>query len=137
MDGFAFTKQQKLQQSLSLINKKLGAGIPLTPEEHRLASEVERVQRLKLKLEFRHEDGKMHVRRTGDADPVFAHVRHLSQLHAETPSHKKTKKFLGSIDPITAAQFRKEVGAGVGTQEFQDYALKKLNTTHTKFKADK
>lgn len=136
METFAFTKQQKLQQALRTIKQKLEARLPLTPTEHRLACELERVERLNLTMEFRAEDGKMHVRRRGNAEPVFDHVRYLAERQALRPASKQTKKFLGSLDPITAAQFRKEVGSGVGTKEFQDYAIKKLNTTHTKFKAE-
>jgi hypothetical protein len=33
---------------------------------------------------------------------------------------------IGSIDPITAAIWRKECGAGIGTKEFAKYAKKKL-----------
>lgn len=110
-------------------------GVPLNPLESRLVCEVERVDRLKLQMDFKSEDGKFHIIRSGDAEPVMDHVRHLADIQDEVPSHKRTKRFLGSIDPITAAQFRKEVGAGVGTKEFQEYALKKLDTTHTRFRA--
>lgn len=134
MENFAFNKKQKLLQVLKNIKSKMDLGINLTAEESRLICEVERIDRLKLKMDFKSEDGKFHIIRTGDAEPVMDHVKHLSEMQDNVPSHKRSKRFLGSIDPITAAQFRKEVGAGVGTQEFQEYALKKLDTTHTRFK---
>lgn len=137
MENFAFTKQQKLKQSLQMIKWKLDRKLPLTSEEHRLVCEVERLDKLKMRLHFKSEDGKFHITRTADVDPVFEHVRGLSQAHKDAPALKRKTKYLGSLDPITAAEFRKNVGAGVGTKEFQEYALKKINDTHTKFKADK
>ena len=50
---------------------------------------------------------------------------------------KSGKLYLGSIDMVTATNWAKECGCGIGTKEYNIYAKKKLMSgDFNKFKAD-
>lgn len=127
---------QKLQKLLERINVKLTLSIPLTPREHNLVAEMQRVQTLKPRSNYQvTADGKLHIVHTNDAEPVMEGVKALSDLTRDQGG-SANHRYIGSIDPITAAQFKKDSGLKIGTKEYSEYVHKRLQTTHTKFLAD-
>lgn len=110
--------------------------MPLTPQETKLALEVERLCKLKTRVEYAADGRSLVIKRTNDAQPVIDHVKFLSDLQADRA--KRTdgdKKYVGSLDPISAARLSKECGAGIGTKEFSEYATKRISSDMTKFRA--
>lgn len=85
--------------------------------------------------------GELTVTRTALADPVFDAVRSMGDVQNDMPNFLKRKRmrtYLGSIDPITAAQWAKECKAAIGTKEFAAYAKKKLMSGEwSHFRADR
>lgn len=57
-------------------------------------------------------------------DEVFNLVRQNREIYAD--GMREGTRYLGSIDPITAAQWAKESGLKIGTKEFAKYAKRKL-----------
>jgi hypothetical protein len=72
-------------------------------------------------------DGTVRIHKTLDAEPIIEAVRMSSEI--ETP-HRNNRGMLhlGSIDPLTAANWARESGAAIGTKEFAAYAKKKLQS---------
>lgn len=70
--------------------------------------------------------GVIHVSKTVDAEPVMDAMKAYGDIIGTSKSRVAGAKMIGSIDPITAAIWRKECGAGIGTKEFAKYAKKKL-----------
>lgn len=71
---------------------------------------------------------RLTIARSARADPVFEEVKRTGDLQADTPRSMRGRlgTYLGSIDPITAAQWSKECGSAIGTKEFALYAKRKL-----------
>ena len=68
-----------------------------------------------------HTGDKLVVSKTMTVDPIFQGV----QMHSEQANVQRMRsgrKYLGSIDPLTAQNWSKECGAAVGTKEFAAYA---------------
>lgn len=76
----------------------------------------------------------MHIVKTNQVDDVFEAVKLMSDIQRDGGTDKR-RKYLGSIDPVTAAQFRKESGYAIGTKAFAKYAKKRLNSDYAKFRA--
>ncbi len=130
-------KAEKLKAALSRIQTKLTLNLPLTEAEASLAYEADRITRLNLRVETSVDGNSLIVKKTGNAQPVIDSVKYrVDQMEALGGKEGKAgQHYLGSIDPITANKFRQECGAGIGTQEFQEYALKRLDDDYTKFRA--
>lgn len=124
------TKSQKFQELLRKIKTKLTLGLPLSNKEAELAHYIEKIDRLGYSVKEVFEDGKLHIVRKMTVDPMFDHVKLLSQT-----AKPKSGKYVGSIDPMTAAEFVKQTGAGVGTAEFNEYAFKRIESDLTKYGA--
>jgi len=70
-------------------------------------------------------DGTLVVEKKIDAEPVMDMVKASSEI--QTPRRDSGGMLhLGSVDPLTAANWAKECGAAIGTKEFAAYAKKKL-----------
>lgn len=131
------TKAQKLKEVLQRINSKLTLGMPLSASEMRLSEAVERMHRLNQRISESFDGTKIFIRKTADADPVFDHVKYFSDLQKDKPKKSSDdKRYLGSLSPNRAAQLTRECGAGPGSKEFAQYAMKRLNDDLTKFRAD-
>lgn len=133
----AQTSLKKFQQVLERINTKLTLKLPLTAEEVQVGLEAERLCKLKTKIKYVVEGDSLTIVRTNDAEPVFNHVKFLSDLQKDAPSQRsRNQKYVGSLDPITAASISSKEGLRIGSKEFAEYATKKIRTDMTKFKAD-
>jgi hypothetical protein len=118
---------------LAGIQHKLSRKLPLTPNEENLLAECQRVNRLKPKEETVFDaDGKIHFKRSVDAEPIMEAMKDYGDIIQKHKSKVAGAQMLGSIDPITAAIWRKECGAGIGTREFAIYAKKKLASSDWK-----
>jgi hypothetical protein len=71
-----------------------------------------------------------------DVEPIVEGVKHLNNL--VNPERDKTGRlYLGSIDPLTAANWSRECGHSIGTKDWAEYAKKKLmSSDYAKFQAD-
>lgn len=107
-------------------------------EESRLAFEVEKLDRLGYTVSEHMEDGKFYIVRKINADPVIATVKQRSQMIRDSGGKggKAGQKYLGSLDPITAADLAAKSGLKIGTREFADYAVDQIKREYTKYKAD-
>lgn len=126
----------KFRKVLERIQTKLTLRLPLTAEETRVAMEVERLSKLNTRVKYSADGRNLVIRRTNDAQPVIDHVRFLSDLQAEKPKKKSDdKRYVGSLDPISASRLASESNTRIGTREFSEYAAKRIRTDMTKFKA--
>jgi len=121
-------KAQKLRLLLSQIAVKQQKNLPLTPSEENLLAECSRQRHLQ-PIETTHvdTDGTIRVVRTNNAEPIMQAMKDYGDVIER--SNKKAvagAQMIGSVDPITAAVWRQECGAGIGTKEFAKYAKKKL-----------
>ena len=66
-------------------------------------------------------DGTIHRKLSQNVDGTFEAIAALSE-YAKTPD----RYYLGSIPMNIAGRWARECGAGIGTQEFAEYAKKKL-----------
>lgn len=112
---------------LAKIAVSLRNNIPLTTDEENLLAECQRVKHLKPKdtMSF-NADGELQIHRTVDAEPVMQAMKDYGDIIERGKSRVAGAQMIGSIDPITAAIWRNECGAGIGTKEFALYAKKKL-----------
>lgn len=84
------------------------------------------------------ETGQLHITRTVEVDAIFSALNDYRDILSRNAKNRAVNgRLIGCIDPITAANWRKECGAGVGTKEFAQYAKKKLNDRdYSKFRMD-
>lgn len=77
------------------------------------------------------EDGdSFHVVRSIDVEPM------LSGIRAQSEGTYKHRKYIGSIDPVTAEVWARECGHRLYSKEWREYALKKLkDPDYAKFRA--
>jgi len=71
------------------------------------------------------EDGKVHFKKSLEADEMVRAISGYGEL-VNPRRNKAGRLYLGSIDPITAANWARESGTKIGTKEFVAYAKKKL-----------
>lgn len=120
-------KAQKLKLLLAQIQVKSSRNLPLTPTEENLLAECQRVIHMKptetVKLD---PDGTIVVKKSVDAEPIFDAMKAYGDLIQKHKRGVAGARMIGAIDPVTAAIWRKECGAGIGTKEFAAYAKKKL-----------
>lgn len=110
--------------------------MPLTAEETRLALEVERLCKLNTRIKYSADGRNLVIERCNDAEPVIDHVKFLSDLQADKSNRSSgDKRYVGSLDPISAARLSRESGTRIGTKEFSEYATKRIKSDMTKFKA--
>lgn len=86
-----------------------------------------------------HDGQKVVVHKAQVIDPLINAIPAYSDM-ANAQDHVKrvNRRYLGSVDMITAQNWAKECGSAVGTKEFSAYAKKKLmNNEFAKFKAPK
>ena len=77
----------------------------------------------KLGESYHAEDGKLHIVRTQDTEPI------LKENHAmrETPtSLGQPMRLAGRVPAVVCQQWAKECGSAIGTAEFNEYVKKKL-----------
>lgn len=118
---------QKLRLLLAQIKVKLSRNQRLTPTEENLLAECQRVSSMKPKQSVSVDsNGTVVVRRSVDAEPVMEAMKDYGDVIQKGASKVAGAQMIGAIDPITAAIWRKECGAGIGTKEFAKYAKKKL-----------
>jgi len=112
--------------------------LPLSQEEARLAFEVEKIDRLGYTVVERFEDGKFFIVRKINADPVIDTVKARSEMIRANgrKGGKAGQRYIGSLDPITAADLAAKSGLKIGTKEFADHAVEKIQQEYTKYKAD-
>lgn len=105
---------------------KRRAGQELNGSENRLFEEYHRLHDLKFKERVLFDQDSQSVKfvKSMEVDPVFEGVKILSEGNSDRLKTGLT--YLGSIDPITAANWSRECGAAIGTREFAEYAKKKL-----------
>jgi hypothetical protein len=122
---------------MTVIRQKMALGIKLKGREQLMLEQhldrtlYRRTERVKW------EDGKVHFKKTFDAEPLFPAIKAQGEL-VNPRRGKNGALYLGSVDPITAANWSRECGAGIGTREFAAYAKKKLmNGEFSRFKAEK
>lgn len=128
------THQAKI---LSIQRKKaLGLKVTLTEAEylhHHLASVNQKV-RTSLS---RDDDGNLRQSKTIEIDGVFDDVRERAAGLTRATRNKTGNLYLGSIDEVTARNWSKECGYGVGTAGFAEYAKRQLRSGNfNHFRAD-
>ena len=124
-----------MQAVLRRIKTKLDLRIPLSSSEVELVRHVTQLSKYNKRVKYVVDGDKMIVEKIADAEPIINYVKYRSDLLRCAP-YKGPQRYLGSIDPVTAAQYSKECGHPIGTAGFNDYAVKKIQGEHTKFKAD-
>ncbi len=99
-----------------------------------MAMEIYR-QNLMQEKESVHADGdKLTFERSMDVTPILEGVKNMQDLDHRSPI--AGARWLGSIDPITAANWAKTCGYAVGTKGFAKYAKQQLlNGEYTKYAA--
>jgi hypothetical protein len=106
---------------------KLAKNLPLTVQEQELLAECDRQRYLRPQEKtYFDADGTIRIERTVDAEPIMQAMKDYGDVIDRSKSRVAGARMIGSIDPITAAIWRKECGAGIGTREFAKYAKKKL-----------
>ncbi len=70
-------------------------------------------------------DGNVTIQKVLDATPIIEAVKMSSEIEAPF-RNDRGYLHLGSIDPLTAANWAKECGCAIATKEFNEYAKKKL-----------
>jgi len=75
------------------------------------------------------EDGKLHIVREQDVTEI---LKQTNYLRGVSPSRKGDAnwRLAGRIPLVVAEQWSRECGAGIGTQEFGEYAKKKLKDSN-------
>jgi len=75
------------------------------------------------------EDGKLHIVREQDVSEILKQTHYLRDV---SPSRKGDAnwRLAGRIPLVVAEQWSRECGAGIGTQEFGEYAKKKLKDSN-------
>jgi hypothetical protein len=106
---------------------KLSRNQALSPEEDNLLAECQRVYHQKPQEKVHLDtDGTIRIVKSVDAEPIMDAMKAYGDIIQKHQRGAAGAKMIGSIDPITAAIWRKECGAGIGTKEFAAYAKKKL-----------
>lgn len=99
--------------------------LPLTPMQENLLFEVQRWAKMRPTEEVTVDhDGTVRVSKTVQVDAIFDAVKLFAEIQAERPN--KNRRYLGSIDQLTAAKWAKESKTKIGTREFALYAKRKL-----------
>lgn len=113
---------------LAQIAVKRARNQPLTPTQENLLAECQRVIQMKPteQIVVDQATGAIHVKRSVDAEPVMQAMKDYGDVIGKGRGKVAGARMIGSIDPVTAAIWRKECGAGIGTKEFAAYAKKKL-----------
>lgn len=92
-------------------------------------------QRLRQKEEWTvNEKGEVTIRRSAVVDPLFEQIKATAE---QSTRRSKAGRYIGSIDPITAANWSRECGFAIGTKGFNDYAVRKIyERDFAKFRAE-
>ncbi len=121
------TPAGKVQVILKRIKYKLDYDIPMTAKEETLMAELVRYQHYRPKEKMTVDaDGLVHVHRSNNAEPVMDAVKRYGDVVDKWAKNKAGRKMIGSLDPITAGKWAKECGARFGTQEYTQFAVKRL-----------
>ena len=118
---------------MALLRKSLG--LPLTGKQTRAFEE--HLLRVGYNYTSRmvHTGNAVEERTSMDVDGVFEGVKMLNEAAAS--DRLQSRRYLGSVDILTAEVWAKECGAAVGTKEWAAYAKKKLKSgDYGKFAAD-
>lgn len=118
---------QRLRLILSSAVAKDEAGLPLTAKEEELISELYR-RRYERRREraFFDADGTLHIQKTIDVEPIMEAMKSYGDFIDKYTQRKQSQRIVGSLDPFTALTWSKECGAKVGTQEFAQFAMKRI-----------
>jgi len=129
--------QTTLQTLLKRIRRKRLTNQLLTANEENLEAEMHRQRLMKPKEATVIDGTDIVVTREHDIEPLLQGIKERSEVTSKYHVGPVGSKWIGSIDTITAANWSKECGAGIGTKEFAAYAKKKLmNPEYNKFRAD-
>jgi hypothetical protein len=119
---------QKLRLLLARLAVKQAQNLPLTAVEENLLAECDRQRYMRpVEKTILESDGSIRIERSVDATPVMEAMKDYGDIIDRSKSRVAGARMIGSIDPITAAIWSKECGAGIGTREFAKYAKKKLS----------
>jgi hypothetical protein len=129
LESPAHRQAEVLRLTLKRVNQKVALGIRPTLHEQELLAECYIRLHSKPKLTVQHApgDSAVTVKRSMRIGPVFEAIKAYGPMLKD--AHSKTKartKLVGVIDPLTAANWAKEVGAAPGTQEFAAFARKRI-----------
>lgn len=118
---------QKLRLILAQAELKDEQGLPLTAKEEELLAELYR-RRYERRRErsFFDSDGTLHIQKTIDAEPIMEAMKSYGDFIDRHSQRKMSQRIVGSLDPFTALAWSKECGAKVGTQEFAQFAMKRI-----------
>lgn len=70
--------------------------------------------------------GAVHVNKSNDAEPIMDAMKAYGDIVTKYGGPNATKRYVGSIDPITASNWAKEWGCAIGTKEFAKLAIKRI-----------
>lgn len=102
-------------------------GLPLTDKEEHLIAELYR-RRYERRRETVSVDsnGTVHIKTTIDAEPIMEAVKAYGDFIDRHTQKRQAQRYVGSLDPITAANWARETGLKVGTREFAQFAMKRI-----------
>ncbi len=72
------------------------------------------------------QDGKLYDETSVEVDGIFEGAAALKALHDDNPN--PNKRYLGSIDMVTARIWAKQCGAKIFSQEWKAYARKQIQS---------
>ena len=125
-----------LQKERALLKKK-AMGIHLGASEENFLANLWSDRNLQRKESLGVVDGKLRWSKSANVDAVFEEVKFRAEGLTRATRDKTGNLYLGSIDEITARNWAKECGYGIGTKGFADHAQKKLQSNEfSKFRAD-
>lgn len=121
---------------LASIEYKRARGVPLSGTEQRLldCAAIELEERRNTKFDYS-DPNKIHVQRSINVEPIFETLKKFR--HILKKDGMQSGRYLGSVDRYTAQNWANECGAAIGTQEYIEYAKKKLMSGEfSKFRMD-
>lgn len=118
---------QKLRLLLAAAVQKEQQGIPLSAGEDQLIAELYR-RRYEKRREKIHvdADGNVRIEKTIDTEPMLEAIKAYGDFIDRHTQNKRSQRYIGSLDPITAYNWMQECGAKIGTREFAQFAMKRI-----------
>jgi len=117
----------KLRLILAAALAKDAQGVPLSVSEEDLLYELyrRRSERRREKTTI-DRDGNVSITKTIDAEPILDAVKAYGDFIDKYTQANRAQRYVGSLDPITAANWMKESGFKIGTKEFAKFAMKRI-----------
>jgi len=118
---------EKLKIILAKAEAAVAQGLPLTVKEEQLLAELYRRRYLKPREAVTVDSaGAVHVNKTVDAEPVMDAMKAYGDFIDKYSTRKAAQRIVGSIDPITAANWAKESKTKIGSKEFVNFCMKRI-----------